>query len=118
LGAKNAEESKRACRKIAKIIKSLGYSAVFKEFQIQNIVGSADINSQISLTKQYMHLMKKTMFRDKSCVVYEPEHFPGLIYRMIEPNIAILIFASGKLVLTGGNKETIFIKDIKKCILC
>ena len=33
---------------------------------------------------------------------YEPELFPGLIYRMIDPKIVLLIFASGKIVLTGA----------------
>lgn len=33
---------------------------------------------------------------------YEPELFPGLIYRMVQPKIVLLIFVSGKVVLTGG----------------
>jgi len=37
--------------------------------------------------------------------MYEPEQFPGLIYRMKEPKVVILIFRSGKLVLTGGRSE-------------
>jgi transcription initiation factor TFIID TATA-box-binding protein len=37
--------------------------------------------------------------------MYEPEQFPGLIYRMDEPKVVILLFASGKLVCTGAKKE-------------
>jgi transcription initiation factor TFIID TATA-box-binding protein len=37
--------------------------------------------------------------------MYEPEQFPGLIYRMEEPKVVILIFRSGKLVITGAKKE-------------
>ena len=37
--------------------------------------------------------------------MYEPEQFPGLIYRMDEPKVVILLFASGKLVCTGATKE-------------
>ena len=37
--------------------------------------------------------------------MYEPEQFPGLIYRMETPKVVILLFASGKLVCTGGKKE-------------
>lgn len=33
---------------------------------------------------------------------YEPELFPGLIYRMKQPKIVLLIFVSGKIVLTGA----------------
>ena len=58
LGAKNEEDSKKACRKFAKIIKSLGYPVVFKEFKIQNIVGSADATFKISLVKLYLFSYK------------------------------------------------------------
>ena len=37
--------------------------------------------------------------------MYEPEQFPGLIYRMEDPKVVILIFASGKLVCTGGKRR-------------
>jgi len=37
--------------------------------------------------------------------MYEPEQFPGLIYRMKEPRAVILLFSSGKLVCTGAKKE-------------
>jgi transcription initiation factor TFIID TATA-box-binding protein len=37
--------------------------------------------------------------------MYEPEQFPGLIHRMLEPKTVILLFASGKLVCTGAKKE-------------
>ncbi len=43
------------------------------------------------------HALRRTM--------YEPEQFPGLIYRMDEPKAVILLFASGKLVCTGATKE-------------
>ena len=40
---------------------------------------------------------------------YEPELFPGLIYRMVTPKIVLLIFVSGKVVLTGGKlREEIY----------
>ena len=38
-------------------------------------------------------------------MIYEPEQFPGLIYRMENPKAVILIFSSGKLVCTGAKKE-------------
>jgi TATA-box binding protein (TBP) (component of TFIID and TFIIIB) len=38
-------------------------------------------------------------------VQYEPELFPGLIYRMKEPKIVLLIFVSGKVVLTGEGRR-------------
>jgi transcription initiation factor TFIID TATA-box-binding protein len=37
--------------------------------------------------------------------MYEPEQFPGLVYRMDKPKVVMLIFASGSLVCAGANKE-------------
>jgi transcription initiation factor TFIID TATA-box-binding protein len=44
-------------------------------------------------------------------IVYEPEQFPGLIYRMDSPNAVLLIFSSGKLVCTGARKKETYIKQ-------
>jgi len=38
--------------------------------------------------------------------MYEPEQFPGLIHRMLDPKTVILVFSSGKLVCTGGKTES------------
>ena len=114
LGTKNEENSKKACRKFAKIIKSLGYNATFKDYKIQNVVGSADVKFQISLMKLYCYLLKNTSIKNKTLVAYEPEQFPGLIYSMIEPNIVVLIFVSGKIVLTGGKSRNDIYEGFKK----
>jgi transcription initiation factor TFIID TATA-box-binding protein len=66
------------------------------ELIIQNIVASVNLYGAIDLEKSAYDL-DKTM--------YEPEQFPGLIYRMPVPKVVILIFASGKLVCTGAKKE-------------
>ena len=66
------------------------------EIQIQNIVASAGLDGYIDLEKT-TYSLKRTM--------YEPEQFPGLIYRMDDPKVVILIFASGKLVCTGAKTE-------------
>ncbi|MGB9842229.1 MAG: TATA box-binding protein, partial [Candidatus Bathyarchaeales archaeon] len=61
-----------------------------------NIVASAGLGGMIDLEKA-AYTLGKTM--------YEPEQFPGLIYRMDEPKVVILLFASGKLVCTGAKRE-------------
>ncbi|MGD8506910.1 MAG: TATA box-binding protein, partial [Candidatus Bathyarchaeota archaeon] len=63
---------------------------------IVNIVASASLGGLIDLEKS-AYSLGRTM--------YEPEQFPGLIYRMDEPKVVILLFASGKLVCTGAKKE-------------
>ena len=110
-GAKSEEDSKKASRKYAKIIKSLGFPVEFKEFKVQNIVGSCDVKFHISLSKLHMKLGKITINSNsmnnknrKYICHYEPEIFPGLIYHMLEPEIVLLIFVSGKIVLTGAKE--------------
>ena len=106
LGARTEIDSATAIRKMAKIIKHFGYDVKFSNFKIQNIVGSFDFQSPISITKLYL---KNKTTNNNIRVTYEPEMFPGLIYRMEKPKITLLIFKSGKIILTGGKKtEEIF----------
>ena len=110
-GAKSEEDSKKASRKYAKIIRSLGFSVEFKDFKVQNIVGSCDIKFQISLSKLNIYLCSLTNGSNSSnknkkyICHYEPEIFPGLIYHMLSPEIVLLIFVSGKIVLTGAKER-------------
>ena len=111
-GAKSEEDSKKASRKYAKIIKSLGFPVEFKDFKVQNIVGSCDVKFQISLSKLNIHLGKLyngseygSNKNKKYICHYEPEIFPGLIYHNIDPEIVLLIFVSGKIVLTGAKER-------------
>jgi len=96
-GAKSEKESKRAVMKVVKELKKGGIIIIGKpELKIQNIVASAGVGGMIDLEKAAYSLGHS---------MYEPEQFPGLIYRMVEPKVVILLFASGKLVCTGAKKE-------------
>jgi len=96
-GAKSEKEARRAVMKVIKELKKGGIIIISKpELKIQNIVASASLGGMIDLEKS-AYTLGKTM--------YEPEQFPGLIYRMDEPKVVILLFASGKLVCTGAKKE-------------
>ena len=117
LGTKNEEQSRTACRKFAKIIKSQDYPVSLKDFKIQNIVGSANSEFKISLIKLHLCFIKYINCKKENSVFYEPELFPGLIYRMIEPKIVLLIFTSGKIVLTGAKaRDDIYNGFINKII--
>ena len=96
-GAKTEEASKTAARKYARMIQKLGNPVSFTNFSIQNIVGSVDVKFAIDLEEIHN--------KHSNYCSYEPEIFPGLVYRMLEPKIVILIFVSGKLVLTGAKKK-------------
>jgi transcription initiation factor TFIID TATA-box-binding protein len=96
-GAKSEKESRSAVMKVVKELKKGGIIIISKpELKIQNMVASASLGGTIDLEKA-AYSLGKTM--------YEPEQFPGLIYRMEEPKVVILLFASGKLVCTGAKRE-------------
>ena len=96
-GAKSEKEARRAVMRVIKELKKSGIIIISKpELKIQNIVASASLGGIIDLEKA-AYTLGKTM--------YEPEQFPGLIYRMAEPKVVILLFASGKLVCTGAKRE-------------
>jgi len=63
---------------------------------VQNIVAAINLGGKIHLEKAARTLPRS---------MYEPEQFPGLIHRMLDPKTVILVFASGKLVCTGGKTE-------------
>jgi len=96
-GAKSEKEARRAVMKVVKELKKSGIIIIGKpELKIQNIVASASLGGTIDLEKSAYDLGR---------TMYEPEQFPGLIYRMDEPKVVILLFASGKLVCTGAKRE-------------
>jgi len=65
------------------------------EVTVQNIVSSADLDHSLNLNALAIGLGLED-------VEYEPEQFPGLVYRMADPEVVILLFGSGKVVITGG----------------
>jgi transcription initiation factor TFIID TATA-box-binding protein len=96
-GAKSSKEAKRAVMKVIRELKKSGIIIIGKpELKIQNMVASANLAGLIDLERS-AYSLGRTM--------YEPEQFPGLIYRMDVPKVVILLFASGKLVCTGAKKE-------------
>jgi transcription initiation factor TFIID TATA-box-binding protein len=96
-GAKSERESRRAVMTVVKELRKNGIIIIGKpELKVVNIVASADLGGKIDLEKAVTTLGK---------TMYEPEQFPGLIYRMDEPRVVILLFASGKLVCTGAKRE-------------
>jgi transcription initiation factor TFIID TATA-box-binding protein len=97
-GAKNLGQVKTAIEKVKNLVEKTGIT-VIKEpvIVVQNIVASADLGQQLNLNSIAMSLGLER-------VEYEPEQFPGLVYRLDEPKVVLLIFGSGKVVCTGGKK--------------
>ncbi|XP_001843660.2 TBP-related factor [Culex quinquefasciatus] len=96
-GAKNEHDANLAARKFARIIQKVGYNVKFLEFKVQNLVATVDLRFPIRLEN-----LNQVHGQFSS---YEPELFPGLIYRMVKPRVVLLIFVNGKIVFTGAKSE-------------
>jgi transcription initiation factor TFIID TATA-box-binding protein len=96
-GAKSEKQARSAVKNVVRELKTNGIIILGKpKIVIQNMVASANLHGKIDL---------ETMSDILENVMYEPEQFPGLIYRMTEPKVVLLVFASGKLVITGAKRE-------------
>ena len=93
-GAKSVKDSKNAALKYTAIIQKIGFAATFNEFKVQNLIATLDAGFPIRL--------EGLIYAHSANATYEPELFPGLVYRMIDPKVSLLIFVSGKVVLTGA----------------
>ena len=106
-GAGCHEDAKIAATKFASTIKKLGNPVTMKseDFKVSNVVASVDVQFAIKL--------EGLAYEHGSSANYEPELFPGLIYRMQVPKVVLLIFVSGKVVMTGAKKVEDVLKAFK-----
>ena len=77
------------------------------EIKIVNVVVSTKIGDNIDLEEVAMILENAE---------YEPEQFPGLVYRLDDPKVVVLIFGSGKVVITGLKSEEDAKRALKKIL--
>ncbi len=105
-GAKNIEDVRKTIDIIAEKLKKIGMD-VHKNLEIvvQNMVATADLGGELNLDEVAVAFGLEN-------VEYEPEQFPGLVYRVKEPRVVMLLFGSGKIVCTGG-KNT---EDVSKAV--
>lgn len=75
------------------------------EVRVQNIVATGSLNTRINLIDAAIYLPFDR-------VEYEPEQFPGLVYRPKDVGVVALLFGSGKIVCTGATNT----KDIRKAV--
>ena len=93
-GAKTEIEARIAGRKYVRLLQKHGIPVSFRNFKIQNIVASAEIPHTLKLME-----LSQTY---GPYVSYEPDLFPGLVFRTTEPKLVFLLFRSGKIVITGA----------------
>ncbi len=97
-GAKNIDDIEDLIIKTINKIEDAGISVMDEpEVEIQNIVASLDLKKELNL----VNIVKNPLLEN---VEYEPEKFPGLVYRMDGSSVTLLIFGSGKIVCTGAEK--------------
>ena len=95
-GAKSIDSLSRGLEILADQLRALNIDIPDNPtYKIQNIVTSADLGTPINLNK-----IAVGFNLDK--IEYEPEQFPGLVYRLDDPKVVVPLFGSGKLIITGG----------------
>ena len=103
-GSKSEKMARKAVKTVVQKLRK-GKIKIKKEatVTIQNIVASINLGGRVHL-EQAARTLPRSM--------YEPEQFPGLIHRMLDPKTVILIFSTGKLVCTGGKTK----KDVYRSV--
>ena len=103
-GAKSPTDANIVVSKIVARMNKLGFK-IPKNYKVrlENIVASAKLDRELNLNNIAFTLENTE---------YEPEQFPGLVYRMDDPRVTFLLFGSGKIICTGGRS----IADVKRAI--
>jgi len=97
-GAKSVDDVTTALEYVFDELRELGVDvATSPDIEIQNIVSSGDLDHTLNLNAIAIGLGLEH-------IEYEPEQFPGLVYRLDDPDVVALLFGSGKLVITGGKQ--------------
>jgi transcription initiation factor TFIID TATA-box-binding protein len=105
-GAKSIESLSQGLEILGVQLRALNLDIPEKlTYKIQNIVTSADLGAPINLNKIAVGF-------NLDRIEYEPEQFPGLVYRLEDPKVVVLLFGSGKLIITGGKKP----EDAKRAV--
>jgi len=92
-GAKTMKEVKESIHKIMKLLERVKVKVTIEpEIHVQNMVASGALGFALNLNNLVMKLRN---------VEYEPEQFPGLVYKIKEPKASFLLFSNGKIVCTG-----------------
>ncbi|OIO41041.1 TATA-box-binding protein [Candidatus Pacearchaeota archaeon CG1_02_31_27] len=107
-GTKSVVQVKEVIQNVIKQLKKIGVKVTEKpKITVQNIVASGFIDINLNLN-QLALLLKNTE--------YEPEQFPGLVYKLIEPTATFLLFSNGKLVCTGTKNRQQLDEAIKQLL--
>jgi transcription initiation factor TFIID TATA-box-binding protein len=103
-GARSLEKVDESIKKIIESLEKIGIKIKIKpKINVQNIVASGSIGMDLNLNTLAMKLDNTE---------YEPEQFPGLVYKLMEAKATFLLFSNGKIVCTGTKSEEMVHKAI------
>jgi transcription initiation factor TFIID TATA-box-binding protein len=109
-GAKSINDVYKGLEKVFQSLRNIGIDVKgTPEIKVQNIVASADLHSVLNLNAVATGLGLEN-------IEYEPEQFPGLVYRLSDPKVVILLFGSGKLVVTGGKTPEDMVNAVDRIV--
>ena len=109
-GAKSDVEVKKAINVVVANLADAGFEVIKDpEVTVQNMVATADLKARLNLTTIALSLGMEN-------VEYEPDQFPGLVYRLDEPKVVALLFTSGKVVCTGAKKREDIILAVERIL--
>jgi len=109
-GAKSIDDVYRGLENVFQSLRNIGIDVKgTPEIKVQNIVASADLHAALNLNAIAIGLGLEN-------IEYEPEQFPGLVYRLSDPKVVVLLFGSGKMVITGGRKPEDAVKAVDQIV--
>ena len=107
-GAKSSAAVKKAIKIVVDNLASAGFDVVKDpEVTVQNMVATVDLKAKLNLTTIALSLGMEN-------IEYEPEQFPGLVYRIDDPKVVALLFATGKVVCTGAKKREDIVRAVER----
>ncbi|MFT4261720.1 MAG: TATA-box-binding protein [Candidatus Woesearchaeota archaeon] len=103
-GARSLDKVDESIQKIIESLEKIGIKIKIKpKINVQNIVASGNIGMDLNLNTLAMKLDNTE---------YEPEQFPGLVYKLMEAKATFLLFSNGKIVCTGTKSEEMVHKAV------
>jgi len=107
-GTKSIQQVKQVIDLVIKQLRKINVKITDKpRINVQNIVASGSIEIQLNLNVLALELENTE---------YEPEQFPGLVYKLVQPTATFLLFSNGKLVCTGTKNKQQLDESIKQLI--
>jgi len=107
-GTKSVAQVKEVIEQVIKTLKKINVKITDKpKITVQNIVASGHINMMLNLNYLSLELENTE---------YEPEQFPGLVFKLVDPTATFLLFSNGKLVCTGTKNNQQLVDSMRQLV--